>query len=765
MKSVQKTAVLVLLGLGAMPLSIAPGVQGAPQAQPPAATVQAVNVRINGQAVPFSGQGAIQAGNAVLVPLRGIFEKLGADVKFDKATGSITAMRLDKTITLRIGDSVGFVNGEPRPLSTPAITYNGSIMVPLRFVSDALGGIIDWKPEERMVDITTDAVTVQTLPAPPANDSPVNGVLTGVYPEINALTVRIGADNYRVLLGGDVTVQMREVGGSTESKSLNSLRLNENVRVVRDSQGFARQIQVLRDLRRGVVKSKTPVAGGSTDILFTNGTSVGLPVNAPILMGTNVVDINSVKENDALVVRINLETGLGVSAAVVTENDPDPIPPEAGTRIEPEIPPIPPPINTPDPNPIVPVVTAPIPKAMTKPEITAVTHDAGNRVLKAGDVVKITVKGTPGGKGTAQIGGLVNARSVELLEEASEAGTYTASVTIPVGVTLKEAVVAASLSNGELITPMAEASERLRIDSEGPKIAGTGPADGAMVQEVRPRIYGGYSDTGGAVKPDTLKVYLNGKDITSQAEVTEAFFSYTPKEELSAGKVVVTVAIKDEAGNESRKEWDFTVAPPEKIVRSYSISPRDQALRSEETLTVRLEGMAGGGAKFKIGPLGELPMREDSPGVYIGTYKVKKGDSVTKAPVTILFNPPGKDPVTLTPPGTVTLAAGPPMPPIIDFPYEGAKARSGYIVLSGRATSDVKVQINISYSGKPLIGSTVEGKLSTVEVETDTQGNWKTPPILLDVRGGYRSMEFVAEVTAIREGNERSASSTVRFKK
>jgi hypothetical protein len=326
-------------------------------------------------------------------------------------------------------------------------------------------------------------------------------------------------------------------------------------------------------------------------------------------------------------------------------------------------------------------------------------------------------------------------------------------------------MVTATMTIGETITPVAQATDPLAIDSAGPEIMGIGPEDGGTLTNPRPRIYGAYSDSGSKADPKTLKVLLNGKDITDKVDVTEAFFSYIPEEDMTAGKVTMTVSIQDIAGNESRREWSFTVAPPEKTVRNMSITPTDRALRSDETLTVRLDGIAGGIATFKLGPLSDLPMQEESPGVYIGKYTVKKGDSVTKAPVTITFTPPGKEKVTLNPPGTITLAAGPPAPPIIDYPYEGVVTRGNYVILKGRATPDVKVRIKVTYGGRPLLGNTVNGEVGVVEVETDTQGNWKSSPILLEVKGGFKDIEFTAEVIAVREGNEFSAPSTVRFKR
>lgn len=733
-----------------------------PPAPAAAPAYQTVNIRLNGEAVPFTGQGAVQKGGAILVPLRGIFERLGADVKFDAATGSITAVKLDKTITLRVGDSTGFINGVPRALPAPATVINSAVMVPLRFITDSFGGQIEWDAQNLVANIVTEAVTAAKLPSPPADDSTVYGNLTGVYPEINAVTVRVvTSDNLRVQYTKEVQVQIRQIGTPKTQAGLNDLRIGDQMQIRRDKAGFAVVLQVLRDLRRGTIKEKTKLPNGNTTILFTNGSSVEFGAKAPVMLGGSIGSLDDVKVNEALVVRINLDTGIGISGAAVTASDPNPLPPDPNTLVEDTPPPIPADPNKPETKPEDP----PPPAAAVKPEVKELTHDGAGKILKAGDMVSVTIMGTPGAKAAVTVAGLVNAREVELAEKADAPGTYTGTITIPVGITLKDAAVTATLTAGEVVTPVAQAADKLTIDSEGPEVMGTGPDDNATLTDTKPRIFGAYSDLGSKADQASLKILINGKDVTDKADITPAFFSYKPEEELPAGKVVVTIVVKDTLGNEARREWAFTVAPPEKPVRGLSVSPKDRALRSDEQVTVRLEGMAGGSATFKLGPLTEIPMREDPTGIYIGTYTVKKGDVLSKAPVAVSFLTRTGERLNLTAPETVTFAAGPPTPPIIDYPAETQRVRGGFVALSGRSTSDVKIKVVIRYTGKNLLKKTVNGDLTTVEVETDDKGNWKTNPIILDNPANLQDLTYIAEVIAVREGGELSAPSTVRFKK
>jgi hypothetical protein len=88
-----------------------------------------------------------------LVPLRYISEWLGARVDFDPGAGIITLTFRDKVAQLRLGDRAATVNGEPVILAAPATERSGVTYVPLRFVGEALGAVVEWDPQERAVTV------------------------------------------------------------------------------------------------------------------------------------------------------------------------------------------------------------------------------------------------------------------------------------------------------------------------------------------------------------------------------------------------------------------------------------------------------------------------------------------------------------------------------------------------------------------------------------------------------------------------------------
>lgn len=91
-----------------------------------------------------------------LVPVRAIFESMGATVDWDGKTKTVTGKTEDKTIILVIGDKIALVNDEKIELDVPAKIVNGSTLVPARFVAESLGAEVDWDNNTRSVLVNSD---------------------------------------------------------------------------------------------------------------------------------------------------------------------------------------------------------------------------------------------------------------------------------------------------------------------------------------------------------------------------------------------------------------------------------------------------------------------------------------------------------------------------------------------------------------------------------------------------------------------------------
>jgi len=120
------------------------------------AGAQGINVTVDGSAVPFqNGMGPKSVDGRVLVPLRGVFEQMGAYVQWNPTTRDVTANRGNSDVRLHIGDRMATVDGRSVTLDVPAQIINGATMVPIRFLSESLGAEVRWRSAERLVMIDT----------------------------------------------------------------------------------------------------------------------------------------------------------------------------------------------------------------------------------------------------------------------------------------------------------------------------------------------------------------------------------------------------------------------------------------------------------------------------------------------------------------------------------------------------------------------------------------------------------------------------------
>lgn len=114
-----------------------------------------IKITIDGNVLDFDVPPTILE-ERTLVPLRIIFESLGAEVEWDSITKSITGKRDNTLITLQADNTDAWLNGQPLPLDVPAMIIGNRTMVPARFIAEALGADVAWNEAERTVEIKSN---------------------------------------------------------------------------------------------------------------------------------------------------------------------------------------------------------------------------------------------------------------------------------------------------------------------------------------------------------------------------------------------------------------------------------------------------------------------------------------------------------------------------------------------------------------------------------------------------------------------------------
>jgi len=111
-----------------------------------------ISVLINGQKVEFDVQPQI-INERTMVPLRAIFEALGATVDWDDATKTVTSEMNGVKISLTIGTNIITVNGVDKEIDVPAQIVEERTLVPVRAISESFNCTVGWDGETRTVTI------------------------------------------------------------------------------------------------------------------------------------------------------------------------------------------------------------------------------------------------------------------------------------------------------------------------------------------------------------------------------------------------------------------------------------------------------------------------------------------------------------------------------------------------------------------------------------------------------------------------------------
>lgn len=165
--------------------------------------------------------------NVTMVPLRVISEGLGATINWSQATKSVTIIKDGNTILLRTGNKTAQVNGSPVSLDVSVENVNGRTMVPLRFVSEQLGLIVDWNQKLRIITLTSREGVIE----PPEIEQPETTPPVTVEPPITE-------DRHDELRGAWVSTVFNLDWPSKGSYGKMEVQKNEYIKLLDELQGM-----------------------------------------------------------------------------------------------------------------------------------------------------------------------------------------------------------------------------------------------------------------------------------------------------------------------------------------------------------------------------------------------------------------------------------------------------------------------------------------------------------------------------------------------
>ncbi len=110
---------------------------------------------------------ALVRGGTLLIPLRSMFEQMGATVSYDAGSKTVTVSKAGSEVKVTVGKPEVIINGESRPLDVPPMIYKGVILVPVRVISEGMGAYVQWVPDRRLVVVRYIPATPPPSPPPP----------------------------------------------------------------------------------------------------------------------------------------------------------------------------------------------------------------------------------------------------------------------------------------------------------------------------------------------------------------------------------------------------------------------------------------------------------------------------------------------------------------------------------------------------------------------------------------------------------------------
>ena len=111
-----------------------------------------ITVILNGKQLEFDVEPML-INSRTMVPMRVIFEALGAKVDWDGTTQTAIGVTNSTTIKITIGKDYLLKNDNIVVLDSPAVVISGRTLVPVRAIAESLDCKVEWYGETQVVEI------------------------------------------------------------------------------------------------------------------------------------------------------------------------------------------------------------------------------------------------------------------------------------------------------------------------------------------------------------------------------------------------------------------------------------------------------------------------------------------------------------------------------------------------------------------------------------------------------------------------------------
>lgn len=499
-------------------------VAAAPAKAPAEPLTRQIAIVVNGQQLDSEPAPRVVNGH-VLIPIVRIFSALAITVSRDG--NELIAQAPNKTIHLTVGSSRARVDNQPLALETAPVEIGGTTYVPLRLLADALGASVSYNSQTARIDITSSLVRRENPSQNVgAGKTKVTGTLTAldVLSQPAAMTVTYRGSVRTISINSTAKVVVQDVVARSEQNGqLSDLHVGDAVAVTLNKDGSVELIQDLFGSRTG-----TLAAVSATAMVLENGRVITPEKTTEITLNGQPAKLGDLKVGDTVTQRMNPESGetrqiIASRTAVTTPGNP-----ASGAEATP---------------------------AASAVTITSFTV-APVRPLKLGESFDLTLRGTPGGRASFDVGTFIIG---QMLREETP-GVYHGALTVTPGMNFTQAAVIGRLSVGGTEAQRTPAANQISAATIAPQITEVAPAGGQVVNNSKPSVYATFAaPTDLPINPSSVSLKINGSDVTASATRTGSFVTYTSGVALGDGPVTVSVSVADLAGNVTARNWTFTI--------------------------------------------------------------------------------------------------------------------------------------------------------------------------------------------------------------
>ncbi len=452
--------------------------------------------------------------NVLFVPVRRTIEALG--LPFERTGNRITTQIGSRSVTLTLGSRIALIDRDELMLEAPPFEVKNVLYAPLRYFTDALGAQASFDRRSNTVTIVAQLVgrstngLVQT-----GNGYQRFGTVAAVDvlsdPPTIALQYNGGVRIVRV--APNATIDMLDVNVDVTSPGeLGDVRPGDFARIEMRKDGRVERVVDEYGSRNGHI-----VAVGGNQFVLDDGQVIAAGRMTEISLNGKAASFDGLRPEDEVTVRYNVESN-EVREILASRS----------------------------------IATAAA-SATAGVQIAGVESDA-THPLRPGQTIHVTMRGTPGGSASFDIGSDVVGQTMQ----QRAPGVYVGDYTIPRGANFDDVALIGRLAIGNA-TAQAPAPQTVSASSIGPGIADFAPDAGSTINTTRPAVYASFAADAVPVNPSSALLWIDGRDVTSECLRTAEFIQYLPSYSYPDGPVRVTVRVADQAGNITTRSWTFTI--------------------------------------------------------------------------------------------------------------------------------------------------------------------------------------------------------------